>query len=590
MLTGSTSVAVTAHDTLQFYWQESSYSIAENYSLVDWYLYLIADGYGRISSNPLRDWAVTVNGEKASGSVNVSISNNTTKTLASGQTKIYHNADGSKEFSYSFSQDFQITFSNKWVGNISGSDTGTLTTLPRKAEITFAPNFNDEENPTITYSNPAGNAVEKLEVCISLGADGNWGANIPYKDDISKTGTSYTFKLNEAERNILRAATKGSNSRQVYFIISTTIGGVEETHSRQSTFSVINAQPTLSPVVYATDDLTKELTGDTDGNTLILGCSDVYVGYGQKAYKEAYIDKYYCRNGSQRLDGVSYGNLNNVGSGEFVFSVVDSRSNTATETLNKNSIAYIKLSGSLAAKIELDGETTAKITLDVKGSYWKGNFGAVENVLGVYIQYREKGGEWSSLQGLNYTLDSSKNTYTASGAITGLHYEKAYEVQAVLFDKVYQSGTFSNIATLKLFPVFDWSETDFNFNVPVHAVGGRIYSAHILADGSTSGVVNLSDTLSNYEYVEIFFADNNGVQGGYTKIHGLDGTVKVCLSIIEAASKETTYIRRTAYTLSGKTITPNTTTAGYHQLANTTLIPSNNSTNYIYITRVVGYK
>ncbi|WP_226164213.1 DUF859 family phage minor structural protein, partial [Hymenobacter terricola] len=59
--------------------------------------------------------------------------NNSTKTLASGTTTIAHNADGSKTFNYSFSQQFDITF-NGWIGTISGSGSGTLNTIARASQ------------------------------------------------------------------------------------------------------------------------------------------------------------------------------------------------------------------------------------------------------------------------------------------------------------------------------------------------------------------------------------------------------------------------------------------------------------------------
>lgn len=478
---GQSNVIFTDWDTLRFSWWIDSQSAANNETTLGWKLEVIATAYGYITPLYNRAWSVTIDGQTFSGRVNLSIQNNETELVASGTAIIKHNNDGSKSFSYSYKLNLNITFSDVKIGDVYSNGTGVLQHIPRAATITNAPNFTDEENPTITYSNPAGNAVTSLKACIAS-ANGQT-IYVPYRD-ISKTGTQYAFPLTEAEREALRLAAINSNTLAVKFDIATVIGGVTNNSHLNKTLSIVNAQPTLSPTVYATDDLTKTLTGDTNGNTLIKGCSSVYVGFGQRAYKEATIEKYYCRNGSQRLDGVSYGSLNNVDSGEFVFSVVDSRENTANKTINKNAIPYVKPSCSLSAVIDLDGETTAKITLNIKGSFWKGNFGAVENVLDVYYKYREKSGEWSNLQGINYTINSSDNTYSASGVITGLPYQNAYEIQAVVYDKVYQSGIFSNGTTLKLFPVFDWGENDFNFNVPVSILGKEL---DYIVEQGTSG-------------------------------------------------------------------------------------------------------
>lgn len=128
---GSTSVAVTAYDTLKFNWVQVSQSTANNYTVINWSLQLVSGSAGEIISSAAKAWSVTVNGTTYSGTNSVAIGNNTSKTLASGQTTIPHNQDGAKSFSYSFSQEFSITFAGASVGTKSGNGTGTLNTIPR---------------------------------------------------------------------------------------------------------------------------------------------------------------------------------------------------------------------------------------------------------------------------------------------------------------------------------------------------------------------------------------------------------------------------------------------------------------------------
>lgn len=135
---GSKSVAVTSYNTLKFSWSEKSQSIEDNKTVISWTMQLIADSSGRISSTASKDWSVTVNGTKYSGTNTVGIAASTTKTLASGTTTISHNADGTKTFSYSFSQEFGITFSGSSIGTKSGSGSGVLDTIPRKSSLTVS--------------------------------------------------------------------------------------------------------------------------------------------------------------------------------------------------------------------------------------------------------------------------------------------------------------------------------------------------------------------------------------------------------------------------------------------------------------------
>lgn len=131
---GSKSVAVTSWDTLKFSWSENSQSVTNNTTTISWTLQLIATSSGYISSSASKSWSVTVNGTKYSGTNTVGISNNSTKTLASGTTVIAHASDGTKSFNYSFSQQFDINFDG-WIGTVSGSGSGTLDTIPRKSSL-----------------------------------------------------------------------------------------------------------------------------------------------------------------------------------------------------------------------------------------------------------------------------------------------------------------------------------------------------------------------------------------------------------------------------------------------------------------------
>ena len=131
---GSKSVAFTQWDTLRFSWNEKSQSIADNTTTITWGVELISGSSGLISSSTEKAWSVTVNGTKYSGQAYVGIANNATRVLCVGETVIKHNDDGTKTFSYSFSQYFGITFDGEWIGEVSGSGSGTLDTIQRASQ------------------------------------------------------------------------------------------------------------------------------------------------------------------------------------------------------------------------------------------------------------------------------------------------------------------------------------------------------------------------------------------------------------------------------------------------------------------------
>ena len=467
--TGNITVAITEWDSLKFTWTANSQSVANNSTTVGWKLELIATGYGRINSTISKDYTITVNGTKYTGTNKIAIGNNETKTLVSGTTDIAHNADGSKTFSYSFTQEIGVSFSGKFIDTKSGSGSGTLNAIPRAATLSNAPNFNDEENPTITYSNPAGNAVASLRACIS---DSTGNTQYVAYRDISKTGTSYTFTLTDAERQTLRNATKNSNTLAVRFYIQTNIGGTNYYSRLAKTFTITNAAPTMNPTAVDNGTVSKTLTGDS--NKIIKGYNSITVNANAAAVKGATLSSYSITNGGKSIATAS-GTLSNVETGTFTFKVTDSRGNITTKTVSKTLINYVKLTCNLVAAAPT---TAGEMAFTIKGNYFNGSFGAVANALTVQYRYKTNSGSYGSWTNATATL--SGNAYTANVSITGLDYLNSYTFEARAGDKIYNGNTepyiVSAAKTVKTTPVFDWGENDFKFNVPVYEATGLCLS------------------------------------------------------------------------------------------------------------------
>ncbi len=582
-------IAVTAYDTLRFSWWEraNGQSIANNTTIVDWGLYLISTTYGAIYSNPLREWNVDVNGNKYSGSVSVAIGNNETKTLASGSTTIPHNADGSKTFSYSFSQVFNITFSDVWRGTYSGSGTGTLTSIPRAATLTSAQDITDESNSSyVRFTNPAGNALDELWLCIG---DTNWNVIIPYQQITNKTADSFTYTINDEGKKLLRKAAPSTSSRIRYYLRST-IGGVDHFTTLDRTLTIVNGDPVISVALSDGNPKASAITGNS--TTFIKDYSTIQYEITATPKKEATIKSYLAKYGSVQKTTAT-GTFDVISADTLEFSITDSRDVTVGYNTPITLIDYYKPTCKQDVSIALEGETEAKVSVVISGKYFNKSLGTINNTLDLYIRHTDNDGvmgDWINLKDIAVEVTvQSDGTYEADFEVSNLRYDKAYTFQSRVVDKLEDIST--NEYAIRLIPVFDWGENDFNFNVPVSIQGGKVYGAYVLAEGSNDGIVNLNDKVSNYDYLEIYFTDNNGVYGGYSKIptNGTN-TINISLSIIEASSMNATYIRRTTYVLRGNTLSPNTTSAGYHSLSQGTVSSSNNSTNYIKILKVVGYK
>jgi hypothetical protein len=109
-----------------------------------------------------------------------------------------------------------------------------------------------------------------------------------------------------------------------------------------------------------------------------------------------------------------------------------------------------------------------------------------------------------------------------------------------------------------------------------------------LFEGSSNDSIALSAEAKLFNYLEIFYTDNNDNAGGYIKLHK-PYDKPVHLSIVEAATGTATYIRRTKYTIAGTSITPDTSVGSYALISGTSVSHTNDGVNRIKITKVVGY-
>ena len=373
-----------------------------------------------------------------------------------------HNADGKKSITISVNVGGDVVWGN-------GSAYVALDTIPRYASITAAPNFNDEENPTINYSNPAGNAITSLQACISL--TGNVD-DIKYRD-IPKTGSSYTFVLTDEEREILRNATLTSNTREVIFLVASTIGGNTSRSHLRKTLTIVNAMPELTVSAKDVGAASKLLTGDE--NKIIKGFNYVLSSMSSKLKKGATIKSQTITNGSQSLVGEvggtasMEGGFNNTESATFIFGLTDSRGNTVNKYLTLDMIDYVKLTCNLTVeKPTVDGV----LKFNVSGNYFNDTFGAQYNYLALEYRTKKEGEDWSgwTLIDSEYTLQDNK--YSVDGTITGLDYRKAYTIQVRAQDRINLIPSAEK--TVKALPVYDWGKDDFQFNVDVKDKSGTI--------------------------------------------------------------------------------------------------------------------
>ena len=420
---------------------------------------------------------------------------------------VTHNGNGSKSISISATGSMPGTsFSATYL-----SGTATLDNIPRAATITGAPDFTSLNAPVINYSNPAGNAVTKLQACISLtGATDD----VPYRD-IPKTGNSYTFHLTTTEMNTLKAATSG-NSRTVYFYIKTVIGTETYYSYLAKTFTIADNSINISASFYQSDPTYNNLTGSNQ--KIIKGYNEVAFSITATANSGASIDKIYVKESADKYylvpdetgshrSGTHY----NSDSGDFDILVEDTKGNRATRRVSLTLVDYVPLTCECEWSVDVNGT----LNYTVSGDYFNGSFGRLNNTLTLKLYYSESGGNGTVI---TITPTISGNSYSYSGSITGLDYKKVYTVSATATDKIKTaySGSSKQVGT----PVFDWGKEDFNFNVPVNVDG------NLTAKSISIGDVSITKD-DNYNHLYIngsISADGESITTQQIHVESADGT------------------------------------------------------------------
>ena len=436
---------------------ETSTSTANNTSVVSWELVLspIVSGYNwNYSSTVPVTYSIYIDGVNYTGNI-MSYDGSSTVVIRNGSQTITHNNDGTKEIGFSFS----ISSINKSYlpGSASASGSMDLTTILRQATITNAPNFNDEENPTITYSNPLGNSVTTLQACISLSGSTD---DITYRD-ISKTETSYIFELTTAERNILRSATT-SNSRNVIFYVKTVYGGNTYYSTATKTFSIVNGNPIFEDFTY--QDTNSTITAITDNNQVLvkdLSTLQVAINSANKmeAIKEATARNYVITidainqnvNYSDSDLTIDLGTINTAGTQRLNVRAYDSRNNSTL--VYKDIMVYDYTAPAITFSAKRLNNFEAQTTLKVSGSFASLLIDNVEKngIQNVQYRYKEIGTDtWSSWENITYV--TNENTFTCPDTVISLDNTKEFNIEVKVIDNLSDNSATTTIDVGK--PIF----------------------------------------------------------------------------------------------------------------------------------------
>lgn len=384
-------------------------------------------------------------------------------TIQEFTREISHNSDGSSP-----TKNVATSWTASFGGGGSTSADIVFPKIDRYPMLTSAPNFSDEDNPTITYTTTMGFSGATLSACISLtGATDD----ITYREIAVQDG-SYTFNLTNAEREILRNATPNSNTLNVIFFLrtSTSTTSYYSTLTRQMT--IVNGEPSFTHTELETDENVISVLGSSSADTIIQNVSKMKVTVVPTAVKGATIT-------SVRVSsGLNYSQTKTTSPYEFIVPVTvagmtitatDSRGNVHGAGVMKTLIEYTPVSlNSFSFKRE--NPTSSNIIVNLEATYLQKNFNNTANV--PIVKWKLDDGSFTTIPSSEYSIDTTNNKLT----ITNYELSNALVYTAKGTFRIEVSDLFTSDSNtqdvIKGIPTFDYGEHDLQVN-------GDLYVADI---------------------------------------------------------------------------------------------------------------
>ena len=405
----------------------NSTNIVNNTTDVDWELKMTS-GSASFGSWYV-DSTVTINGETVlDNSVKTSLSANSTLILGSGRKTIKHDDNGKKTISCSGSAS-TATSQSYLPGSASVSGNLTLTTIPRKSEVT-CPSFNAGDSTNIVISKKDSSFTSTIRYVF-----GSLSDTIATKT--KETVVGWTPKASDFYAQFPDAKQKSGIIYCDTYSGNTLIGTSETSFTCYAKES--ECIPAVSLVVKDFNPATKALTNNE--NVIVKGISDARLDLAYTLKNGATIKSTVISCGDGQRTNAINDILYKVNSGVFKATVTDSRDFSKTITVEKTVengllVDYVKLA---ITNVDIGRpETTSNIIkANIKGNYYNGRFGqglkkrnvqVGDDLSGktLYFTFPDSFGEL--LNGANATIIQGSNkrikeiNYTDTGEIyVGVH-------------------------------------------------------------------------------------------------------------------------------------------------------------------------
>ena len=556
---------------VQFSWNVASQSVANNNTTINWNISAVGGSSSWYRSNPT---SVYING-------NCVYYNGTRVqqykgTIASGSYTIGHNSEGNASFSASvssaiYSASVNCNGSGSWsLPQIARASQPSCITWPNTTEnigdigstITIHMNrHSDKFTHTVRYS------FYDLNGTIATNVASNCTWTIP------ESFYSKMPNLNSSWGTIYADTYNGS----------TKIG----TKSVKFTCNVSNANPTINKIdYYDSNQKTSDIT--EDNQIIIRNNSNLEFKLTNLiALKYATLSKVeILLNGitkSATLSGssvpsqmINFGIVNSSSNLTASISVIDSRGNKTSYSKDITIVDWVQPSAIITCQRENNFYSTTHLTVD-------GSISSINDKNVIKIQYQYKKTTDTNYSALNIIQDNTQTSFEIDNKF-------AWDIRVIVSDLI--GSTTYNLFVNKGIPIvyFDRSLSSMGVNCfPKYnnslEVNGVCFSGQVLYNSAsgTAETVNLSDSVENYTYLEIFYRSSGDNACGSVKVFSPNGKLVHLGTIHYIADYD--YAKFALVSVSDSMIT-------FSQNYQITL-KSNGSTysaeNAIFITRVVGY-
>lgn len=420
-------------------------------------------------------------------------------TLYKGETTIQevsrtitHNSDGSSPTK---------SVKTEWSATFGGSGTSTasisMPKINRLATITSASDFTDEENPTLSFSNPAGFII--YPYLNFYDKDNNLVHQLIRKSE--SITSPYTWNITDEERSALWQSTNKQQTYKVNVGVDTYNGTTKVGYnSKAQTMTYVNAEPSQSTVFTETNQKVIDVLGTDTAETLIQNASKVTLVSTPEVKKEATVSKIlFEHNNLSTEDKESpYEYSFDVVNSKFKVTIVDSRSYSIPTEYTKTIIEYIPVNiDSFSFKRE--NPTSSNIKLNAQIRYKQATFGTTENVPTIKWKLGADG-ELNTLTTDDYTIDAENNKITISNLVLENVLPYTEENRFYLYVNDLLTEDTENEPVLRGIPTCDMGEHDFQVNGDLFVADvnrqNKIDASKIIRSRNEAIVIGLSSDIT----------------------------------------------------------------------------------------------